>query len=119
MDKRMFLESLKKGSGTAQTGIQIKNLRVERPKEEWEIKVDRSSILGYPFPMNGEAERDAVCDQYEEYFRRKVREDAKFKEEVDRLIALWQKHGKLSLFCWCAPKRCHSETIKKFIEENA
>ena len=25
--------------------------------------------------------------------------------------------GKVRLFCWCAPKRCHGETIKKWLIE--
>ena len=27
------------------------------------------------------------------------------------------KEHDICLACWCAPKRCHAETIKKFIEK--
>ena len=28
-----------------------------------------------------------------------------------------QEYGKLELFCWCFPKRCHAESIKKYPDE--
>ena len=34
-----------------------------------------------------------------------------------KLLRLYEKHGTLNLFCWCFPKRCHSETIKEYIIE--
>ena len=36
--------------------------------------------------------------------------------ELDRLRALHEKHGKLTLVCWCAPKPCHAEVIKEVLE---
>ncbi|WP_068768630.1 DUF4326 domain-containing protein [Termitidicoccus mucosus] len=35
---------------------------------------------------------------------------------MNRLLAAAQKHGNLRLHCWCAPKRCHAETIKACLE---
>jgi len=32
----------------------IKNLRYEKPKHEWDVRVDRTSILGNPFYMQNE-----------------------------------------------------------------
>ena len=32
------------------------------------IRVDRASVLGNPFYMHTEAERDEVCNKYEVYF---------------------------------------------------
>ena len=37
-------------------------------------------------------------------------------KELDRLRALHEKHGKLVLVCWCAPKPCHAEYIKEVLE---
>ena len=96
--------------------IRIKNLRNEKPTQAWQVKVDRSSVLGNPFYMATEAQRDEVCDKYEAYFERQVRLNEQFEEELRRLDDLHKDHGILELFCWCAPKRCHAETIKKYLE---
>ncbi len=35
--------------------------------------------------------------------------------ELSVLQTLYQEHGKLRLFCWCSPKKCHAETIRDYI----
>lgn len=94
--------------------IELRNLRAEKPKHVWDVKVDRSSPLGNPFT---EGTRDQQCDRYELWFQTKVvREDYKIVSELWRLLQIYKEYGKLRLFCWCVPNRCHSETIKKELE---
>ena len=96
--------------------ITIKNLRKEQPFYEFQVRVDRTSPLGNPFVMNNESERDQVCDRYEEYFNEQIKDkNSAFVQELRRLYKILKKHNKLQLYCWCAPKRCHAETIKKFL----
>ena len=97
--------------------IEIKNLRNLKTNNPWDVRVDRRSVLGNPFVLKNEAERDTVCDQYKKYFREKLQRDTAFRNEVDRLFVLYKAYGKISLFCWCSPKRCHAETIKRFVEK--
>ena len=94
--------------------IEIMNLRNTKPSKPYDVKVDRSSVLGNPFPMRGEYQRDKVCNKYAVYAASKIKEGA-YQKEMIRLYRLYQQHGKLRLFCWCAPKRCHAETIRKFL----
>lgn len=82
------------------------------------IRIDRTSPLGNPFIMSEESERDCVCDKYEEYFQNKVKEVGDFRDEVIRLYRLVKAGRKVNLQCWCSPKRCHGDTIKKFILKN-
>ena len=102
--------------------IEIKNLRDEFPIEPWQVKVDRSSILGNPFHMKDESERDKVCDMFKHSFALLFdgqifnEKDELMLAELERLKELYKKYGKLELFCWCSPKRCHAETIKKYLE---
>lgn len=96
--------------------IKIKNLRFEKPTQAWQVRVDRSSVLGNPFYMANETQRDTVCDKYAVYFERMESFDKDFKAELDRLYSILKEFGKLELFCWCAPKRCHAETIKEYLE---
>ena len=93
--------------------VTIKNLRFSKPEHEWQVKVDRSSVLGNPFYMANESKRDEVCDRYEAYFKSVIQNtESAFYKELERLYTILKKHGKLELFCRSAPKCCHAETIK-------
>jgi len=98
--------------------IEICNLRKQKPTQIYDVRVDRTSVLGNPFYMKDETQRDIVCDKYEEYFYEQIKISQIFRDAIDVLIAIYKKYGKLRLFCWCTPYRCHAETIKKYIEEN-
>ena len=97
--------------------ITIKNLRNEKPQNEYDIKVDRSSVLGNPYFLKYEELRDDVCNKYKMYFYKKIKTDETFIKELRRISAIYRKYGKLNLFCWCYPKRCHAETIKNWLEK--
>lgn len=95
--------------------ITICNLSYEKPKHPFDVRVHRKHILGNPFIMKDERMRDDVCDKYERWFNKCI---INLTPELDRLLALYRKHGALRLFCWCAPKRCHAETIKAWLENH-
>ena len=95
--------------------ITINNMDEKQPTEVFDIRVDRKTIFGNPFRINDESERDKMLDRYEEYFYQRLENDADFRNAVNYLIEVYKKYGKLNLFCWCYPKRCHSETIRKYI----
>ena len=98
--------------------IRIVNLRnVQAKPGEIVIRCDRKTVVGNPFFMHDESERDKVCDQYEAYFQEQVKvQGSDFRKYV---TFIYQKALKqdVALACWCAPKRCHTETIKRFIEK--
>ncbi len=100
--------------------IRIKNLRKEKPQNKWDVKICRTkSPLGNPFILHNvddDNERDTVCNLYEKWFYENL-ESVDNKEELDRLVNIYKEYHQLNLFCWCTPKRCHAETIKKYIEK--
>lgn len=100
--------------------ITIKNLRNEKPKEEWDVKVDRSSPLGNIFLMKDytNEERTFVCNKYEDWFWTNflLCENKPFNDELHRIQDIYLWYGKINLFCWCAPRQCHAETIKRHLE---
>jgi hypothetical protein len=96
--------------------IQIKNLRNSKIIHSYDIRADRKTVYGNPYFMDGEWERDSVCDDYDRYFIIRMGSDPTFRAEIDRLVEIYKQYGKLNLFCWCVPRRCHVETIKKYIE---
>lgn len=78
------------------------------------------SPLGNPFHLTNAKdfhERHLVCDQYEEWFKRQLRQSKQspFFQELVRLYKL-SKQGDLILGCYCAPRRCHCDTIKRFLD---
>jgi hypothetical protein len=81
--------------------------------------IGRGSPLGNPFRMNDERDRDRVCDQYQVWFNDKVAaNDPVVMNELRRLYRLAAK-GDLKLGCFCAPRRCHGDTIKRFLLSHA
>lgn len=99
--------------------IIIYNMHSIKPSKPYDIKVDRSSILGSPYYLKSEKDRNNICNLYHEWFYKNVdapgNERMTFKKELTRLIDIYLEHNKLNLFCWCAPKRCHAKTIRQYI----
>ena len=62
-----------------------------------------------PYKMFKEEQRDYVCEQYRKHLWNQIRTG---EVTVADLLAL---DGK-DLVCWCAPARCHGDTIMKAIE---
>lgn len=80
------------------------------------IYIGRGSVLGNPDRMYVEEARDAVCDSYEIYFNKRVREQhPEFMEELTRLVEVAYQQGYIKLGCFCAPRRCHGDTVKRFL----
>lgn len=103
--------------------IYVENSYAKTPRKATKIYIGRGSPVGNPFPMRNRSreERDRVCDLYAEWFSMAV--SAKTKQgdsirEYLELIAASAKDGDVELMCFCAPKRCHGETIKRYLEEN-
>ncbi|WPF71447.1 hypothetical protein [Escherichia phage vB_EcoM_JL1] len=62
-----------------------------------------------PFKMFKESQRDYVCEEYRKYLWKQIKSG---EVTIDDLLAL---DGK-DLVCWCAPARCHGDTIMAAIE---
>ncbi len=93
--------------------VRIANLRNEKPLEPWHVVVDRTSRYGNPFGMTKVQTRDAACDGFQEYFDGLLEKGSK---KFEPLLEIARKYGKITLFCWCVPERCHAETYKTYIE---
>jgi hypothetical protein len=92
---------------------------VKQPKPNTlNIRIDRASPLGNPFYMKSEAQRNEVCDKYEKWFASQIsNKQSKVYIEIVRLYKLARDGNHLNLQCWCAPKRCHGDTIKRFLDK--
>lgn len=85
-------------------------------KRESSEYVGRPSPLGNPFILHNEEDRMLVIRQYEKWLIKKIRnKDARVITELRRLRRIAEK-GELKLGCWCSPKPCHADVIKKILE---
>ena len=69
------------------------------------VRCDRFSDFGNPFEMDKDGDRDVVCDNYEQHY-------LPFKPSIHK--QLYKLKGK-ALGCWCAPLRCHCDTLIQLI----
>lgn len=93
------------------------SVRVGRHYEPGAEYIGRGSPLGNPFVIGFDGNRDAVCDRYEQWFDYRVAtQDHVVMDELRRLYRL-ARNGELVLGCYCAPSRCHGETIKRFLDQ--
>ena len=76
--------------------------------------VSRTSPVGNPFFMHSEQERNAVCDAYELNFHILLGE-TKARAYLDEMLMRLRAGQDIALVCWCAPKRCHAETIRAWL----
>jgi len=83
------------------------------------VRIDRKTPLGNPFWMADESKRDEVCDKFEVYFDKEVEIAGSSVREAMIILFRRVRSGEdVSLQCHCAPKRCHGDKIKQFIERN-
>lgn len=101
--------------------ITICNIRKSLPENDWDFYVDRTSPIGNPYSFTDDLGRDGICDMYEDYFKKQLTDkvtvsNSCFVNYIEKLKQAHQQYGKLCLFCWCVPKRCHAETIKRYLD---
>lgn len=83
------------------------------------VYIGRPSLLGNPFVMKNEADREKVIAQYRIWLWQKVKERDKIFAELVRVKKLAEQ-GDVYLVCWCRsksnPKACHGDVIASCIE---
>ena len=93
--------------------------------------IGRPSILGNPFThletdtlaqFKVATVEQAICE-YRTYFYNRLNTDPDFRNEVARLVRIYQMYGVLYLSCWCKdelkPSKkdhgCHCDVVREFI----
>jgi hypothetical protein len=67
---------------------------------------------------SSQVERDRVCDGYEEWLPPRLLQKGAELAQFQELLAIVQDPSvkSLELICFCAPKRCHGDTVKRLLE---
>ncbi len=77
--------------------------KLNTPEARTAIRIDRRTVWGNPHRPKDKsiAERNRVCDLFEIYAQERHRRDPSW-------LAPLKGHD---VACWCAPKRCHGDTL--------
>tara|TARA_R110000851_G_scaffold25333_2_gene73083 strand:- start:1031 stop:1351 length:321 start_codon:yes stop_codon:yes gene_type:complete len=73
------------------------------------VYIGRGSPYGNPFVIGKDGNRDEVCDKFEQYLMARSTLIRQVKTELKG------KH----LVCFCAPQRCHGDTLVRLANEDA
>jgi hypothetical protein len=74
----------------------------------------RPTALGNPYSISANMTRDQACDAYEAHFD-KVKDDPIISAVLTALLQVHRVEGTVTLVCYCAPKRCHCDTIARYL----
>jgi hypothetical protein len=72
--------------------------------DEFDVRIDRKTRWGNPFPMRSEKDRARVIAQYRDWLWEEIKAG---RITLEDLAAL---HGR-RLACHCAPKACHGDVL--------
>ena len=88
--------------------VNIKSIKGSWPENT--IHVDRRSEWGNPFIMrnDSEEERNRVCEEFEEMVK---------NWPPSKIVEMYRALKGTNLACWCAPKRCHADTLLRIANE--
>ena len=90
------------------------HLKCDGGKDDFYI--GRGSPLGNPYPITATATREAVIDRYRFWLREKLTEENhEVLYELNRIARRVMDGKPVRLICFCAPKPCHGDVIKKTI----
>jgi hypothetical protein len=93
------------------TMVKVANQR----KTKFGEHVGRPCILGNPFVTGIDGTRDEVITKYKIWLDEQIVAKNDVYEELVRFLNL-AREGDLTLLCWCAPKSCHADHIKNWID---
>jgi len=88
-------------------GIFVNN----RKDTSYGIYVGRGSVLGNPFVIGKDGDRDEVIRKYRLWFWGKLREEEEVYREFLRICGIWEKQRSIALLCYCFPLACHAQVI--------
>lgn len=92
--------------------IQVENKRTYRGAG---VYIGRPSLLGNPFEIGAHGEREDVISFYRRWLWDRILEQGEVYAEMKRLARL-SRQGDLTLICWCSPKSCHGDVVKRAVE---
>lgn len=95
----------------------VNKYKVKNQKRDYIVYCGRCSALGNPFPITENRTREEAISEYKIYFDKLVKDkDKEILAQLDLCRTKLTKYGIVELECYCAPKPCHCDVIKDFLE---
>lgn len=83
----------------------------ERKVDGEVINIMRPSILGNPFNMSSEDEREISVRKYYHYLREEFKKKEEVYQELIKIVEKLKSGKDIYLVCYCAPMLCHGDVI--------
>ena len=85
-------------------------------QKKWQIW-NVPSIFGNPFVVGKGYKQGEAAFAYLEYMNNRIANDPKYAIAINQLVDRVREGENIALVCWCSPKPCHAEHIKKYIDK--
>ncbi len=95
--------------------IIVLNIRDKVPDGYRVVHIHRPHILGNPFRMNREADRDEVIEKYKQWLWSHIKARSAVFEALRRIADC---ANDTALVCYCKPKSCHGDIIVSAVQWN-
>ncbi len=102
--------------------IRIVNKHKHTPTRT-DIYIGRGSVFGNPYShMDGTkalykvATREEAIEKYREWFHKERLNNVALYDKLNQMIGWLVNGGDINLVCYCAPKPCHADVIKQYLE---
>lgn len=76
----------------------------------------QASVLANPFKIGKDGNREEVIAKYRVWLWNEMQKQEDVWDALVWLAWKYKKQGRLTLWCWCYPQKCHAEIIKNAIE---
>lgn len=83
------------------------------------VYIGRPSALGNPFKVATPAERGSAIVLFRDYLPEAYSKGGKVKKAIDDLVVKFKAGEEINLLCFCAPRPCHGDVIREFVERLA
>lgn len=94
--------------------IIVMNIKDPIPEGYFGIHIMRPNILGNPYFLSDERDRDKVIEQYRHYLWEHIKNPT--SPVTKALVRYADAANDIALICCCSPKACHGDVIKAAIE---
>ncbi len=95
--------------------VRVVNMR--EPRGDHDYYIGRPSMLGNPFVIGKDGERESVICMYRSFLEGRLVGDVNgtIAEMIRKLVAEVREGHTVTLRCYCAPRPCHGDVIAEVV----
>jgi hypothetical protein len=93
--------------------IIVINIKDPIPQSYWSIEVMRSNVLGNPYVLKDESQRDSCIEKYGQYLWNEMQNPKSTVLKTLKRAA--HTANNIAIVCDCAPKHCDGDVVKSAI----